>query len=63
MSTVTHRLGGGATETVVKDDNGRVLAVVTRPCAGAKFFLHRYGKMCPQGERFPSLKAAIAAVS
>lgn len=51
------KLGEGASETGLRLD-GRLVAVVTRPMAGARFFLHADGLRRP--ERFSSLAKAIA---
>lgn len=58
MSATTRRLGNGATETAVRNDAGELIAVITHPCAGAKWFLHRAGT--PARRRaFRTLRAAV----
>jgi len=53
-------LGQGAVDVALKTADGELVAVVTRPCAGAKWFLHRAGTFA-RVERFSTCKAAIAA--
>lgn len=54
------RLGGGASEVAVYGIWNELIAVITHPCRGAKWFLHRAGSHVR--EKFPTLKAALAAV-
>lgn len=61
MSAATRRLGNGATETPVRNAAGELVGVVTRPRAGGGFFLHRAGMMSPRGEKFRTLREAIAS--
>lgn len=62
MSPVTHSVTRGPEgwrEVPVRKD-GELIAVVTRPISGAKWFLHRLGTGA-RAEKFPTLKAALAA--
>jgi len=53
--------GGGNSETTCKRQEGTLVAVITRPCNGAKWFLHRVGKMTARGEPFPTKAKAQRA--
>jgi hypothetical protein len=54
------RAAGGWREISIRD-RGRVVAVVTRPCSGAKWFLQWTGRLDTRGVPFPTRKAALAA--
>ena len=58
MSAVSSKPKGWS-ETAVKDDEGNLTAVVTRPCEGAKWFLHRAGFY--KAEKFTTKAQALAA--
>jgi hypothetical protein len=61
MRLLETRLGGGAVEIGVRTAEGELVAVVTHPCRGAPWFLHRAGRSHCQRERFPTRRAALAA--
>lgn len=66
MSGATIRETRGADgwrEIAINGEGGDLIAVVTRPCSGAKWFLHRAGKSHCQRERFATRKAAIEAAT
>jgi hypothetical protein len=54
------RLGGGATEYVIRNSAGDVIAVITRPMKGASFRLHRVD-LPNRGLAFRTLRMAIEA--
>lgn len=62
MSAVTameNKLGGAAVEIAIKADDGRLIAVISHPCAGADWFTYhayRHGR-----DRHKTRKAALAA--
>lgn len=53
----------GWREVAINDAAGNLLAVITRPVSGAKWFLHRSGKTHGQREAFKTRKAAVSAVT
>lgn len=54
------RLGGGAVEIGIRNATNDLVAVITHPCKGAKWFLHGVG-FAPK-RKFPTEKAAMDAV-
>jgi hypothetical protein len=63
MRLLETRLGGGAVEIGVRTAEGELVAVVTHPCRGAPWFLHRAGRSHCQRERFRTRRDALAAAS
>lgn len=62
FTTREERGPDGWREIAVNDNCGELVAVITRPMTGAKWFLHRSGRYWHQRERFTTKKAAIAAL-
>lgn len=61
LSTTTTRAPGGFAEVAVRNVRGELVAVIDRQCAKAAWFLVRAGQFGPRGEKFGTLKAALAA--
>jgi hypothetical protein len=55
------KLGDDGREIGLRNAAGDLVAVITRPCAGADWFLYRFGRYGK--ERFKTRKAALAAVA
>ncbi len=49
-------------ETAVRID-GRLVGIVSHPCSGADWFVHRAGPGWPPRERYKTRKAALASLS
>ncbi len=63
FSVSEDRGSDGWREIAIRRDGGELVAVITRPCNGAKWFLHRAGAYHAARERFATRKAAIEAAT
>jgi hypothetical protein len=61
FSISDQKLGADGREIGVRGADGALVAVITRPCAGADWFLYRFGQY--GRERFKTRKAAIEAAT
>lgn len=61
FSLSTRRAPDGWTEIGIRV-GGELIAVVTRACVNAEWFVHRAGAMGARGERFRSRKSALASL-
>lgn len=63
ITTTQTNLGDGASEIGCRNAAGELIAVITHPCEGAKWFVHRMGDHSHPREKYATRKAAIAAIS
>lgn len=61
FSLSTVRAPDGWTEIGIRS-GGELIAVITRACVNAEWFVHRAGAMGVRGARFRSRKAALASL-